>query len=78
MATFSLRAARTAFRMPVTYRSSDPSRVRFVYLGRSLDEVTAAPEDNIAVEALADSADERGQALLGELMDYAEAISTGA
>lgn len=52
---FSVRTGRTMFRIPVTYSSSDPSRVRLVYLGSSYDEVTAAPEDNIAVEALTDS-----------------------
>ncbi|WP_321475086.1 hypothetical protein [uncultured Paludibaculum sp.] len=52
---FSVRPGRTLFRNPVTYRSSDPSRVRLVYLGRSFDEVTAPPEDNIAIEALTDS-----------------------
>ncbi|MBL0161853.1 MAG: hypothetical protein IPP47_33070 [Bryobacterales bacterium] len=55
MLSFSVRPGRTAFRNPVTYRSSDPSRVRMVYLGRSFDEVTAPPEDNIAIEALTDS-----------------------
>jgi hypothetical protein len=54
---FAVRPGRTAFRDPVTYRSADPSRVRLVYLGRSFDLVTAAPEDNIAVEAL----DDRGE-----------------
>lgn len=53
--SFSVRPGRTAYRNPVTYRSSDPSRVRLVYLGRSFDEVTAVPEDNIAIEALTDS-----------------------
>jgi hypothetical protein len=53
--SFSVRPGRTAYRFPVTYRSSDPSRVRLVYLGRSFDEVTAAPEDNIDIEALTDS-----------------------
>lgn len=53
--SFSVRPGRTAYRNPVTYRSSDPSRVRLVYLGRSFDEVTAAPEDNVAIEALTDS-----------------------
>lgn len=52
---FSVRPGRTLFRNPVTYRSSDPSRVRLVYQGRSFDEVTAAPEDTIAIEALTDS-----------------------
>ena len=52
---FSLRAGRTAFRPPVTYQSSDPSRVRLVYYARSFDQVTAAPEDNIGVEGLADN-----------------------
>ncbi|QOY89408.1 DUF7948 domain-containing protein [Paludibaculum fermentans] len=54
---FSVRPGRSLFRNPVTYRSSDPSRVRLVYLGRSFDEVTAPPEDNIAIEALTDSGD---------------------
>ena len=55
MLTFAVRPSRTSFREHLTCRSSDPSRVRFVYLGRSMDEVTAAAEDNIMVEALADS-----------------------
>src|SRR5581483_5307912 len=53
--SFSIRAAHTGFRLPVTYRSSDPSRIRLSYLGRSFDQVTAAPEDNMAVDALADN-----------------------
>jgi hypothetical protein len=53
--TFSIGPARTAFRVPVTYRSSDPSLIRLVYLGRSFDQVTAAPEEYMAVEGLADS-----------------------
>jgi hypothetical protein len=53
--SFSIRAGRSAYRVPVTYRSSDPSRVRFVYLGRSVDEVTAAADSNMIVEALGDS-----------------------
>jgi hypothetical protein len=53
--TFSLRSAHTAFRQPVTYQSTDPSRVRLVYLGQSFDQVTAAADDNIQVEALSDS-----------------------
>lgn len=52
---FSLRAARAAFRLPVSYRSSDVSKVRFLYLGRSLEEVTAAAEDDMTLEALAES-----------------------
>ncbi|MBN9658605.1 MAG: hypothetical protein J0H49_10535 [Acidobacteria bacterium] len=52
---FGVRPGRTLFRKPVTYRSSDPARVRLVYLGRSFEEVTAAPEDIISVEALTDS-----------------------
>jgi hypothetical protein len=51
---FAVRPGRTAFRDAVTYRSADPSRVRLVYLGRSFDQVTAAAEENIAVEALED------------------------
>lgn len=54
---FSVRIGREAFRESVTYKSSDPSRVRLVYLGRSYAEVTAAAEESIAVEALADSGD---------------------
>src|SRR5205085_8423754 len=54
---FSVRTGRTTVRTPVTYRSSDPSRVRLVYLGRSVNEITAAPEDNIAIEGLTDSGD---------------------
>jgi hypothetical protein len=53
--SFSIRPARAAFRVPVTYRSSDPARVRLVYLGRSFDQVTAAADDNIDIEGLADS-----------------------
>lgn len=52
---FSIRSARTAFRPPVTYQSADPSRIRLVYLGQSFSQVTAAPEDNIQLEALSDS-----------------------
>jgi hypothetical protein len=52
---FSVRAARTEFRQPVTYQSADPSRVRLVYFGQSFDQVSAAADDNIGVEALADS-----------------------
>ncbi|MCC6590298.1 MAG: hypothetical protein IT168_26630 [Bryobacterales bacterium] len=53
--TFSVRTGRTSFREQVTYRTKDPSKARLVYLGRSFDEVTAAAEADMGVEALAGS-----------------------
>jgi hypothetical protein len=55
--SFSVRAARTVTRQEVTYQTSDPSKVRLVFLGKSTDSVTAALEDNIAIEGLTDSGD---------------------
>lgn len=51
----SIRTGRTDVRRPLTFRSSDPSRVRLVYMGKSLSELTTSAGNNIGVEALADS-----------------------
>ncbi|MBL8234100.1 MAG: hypothetical protein JNL98_36725 [Bryobacterales bacterium] len=54
-ANLNLRPARSAFRPAITYRSSDPSRLRFVYVNRSLGELTSAAGSSVTLEALADS-----------------------
>ncbi|MBS1830780.1 MAG: hypothetical protein JST93_36120 [Acidobacteria bacterium] len=50
-----LRPARSAFRPAITFRSSDPSRLRFSFAGRPLSEFTAAAQDGVRLEALSDS-----------------------
>lgn len=50
--SLNLRLGRSVFGIPVTYRSSDPSRVRFAYFGRNVDEITALAEETVRAEAL--------------------------
>lgn len=50
---FSLRSGQERFGA-VTYRSSDPSRVRIAFEGRTAGEITAPAEANIIIEGLAD------------------------
>lgn len=53
--TLRLSGARAGTGVPVTYRSSDPARVRFIFDGRAAAEGTANLSRDVLIEGLADS-----------------------
>ncbi|MBS1830779.1 MAG: hypothetical protein JST93_36115 [Acidobacteria bacterium] len=53
--TLILRPARNTVSPPVTFRTSDPSRLRFTLAGRSFSELTSPAEIGVRLEALSDS-----------------------